>query len=388
MLVTKLTAGVVLTLGLAGGLTWWGDVPRAAVGAADDTGRDARPEVTVRRPQVLEIAPYEDFVGRIDAVMSVDLRSRVRGMVQKVFVTEGAAVRKGELLFQIDPAVYEARVAQADGEVAAARARLKLAEATLTRLRAMKANNQVSREDVDRAEADLAQGQANLDRAEAVRKLAALEREYTQIRSPIDGKVGPPLIAPGSLAGEDTRLLTIHSVDPICVFFDVDERTAQRLSKAERAGAAPGGKGGGFPVQVGVTAEEGFPHRGKVDAVSLPVNPATGTVTLRGTLANADESLRPGMFARVRLTVGGPTRSLLVPEFAVGTDQGRKFVDVVTDKGVVERRTVKLGSAFHGLRVIEAGVTENDWVVTGADAVRPGTAVRVRKDEGPADRRP
>jgi RND family efflux transporter MFP subunit len=320
--------------------------------------RDNPLTVEVSQPITREVIDYEDFTGRTEAVAKVDLRPRVTGYIDKVNVKEGAAVKRGDVLFEIDPRPYKAELDQVNAELVLAEARLKKADAELERAKALLKAKGISQEEYASTEADHLVAQAGVQAARARRERAQLNLEFTRVTAPIDGKIGRPALTAGNLAVADTTsLATLFSVDPMYVAFDLDERTLLRLR-------LKAGKDGELPVLMALANEDGFPRRGKVESVGAQVDPNTGTVRCRATLPNADGVLLPGMFVRVRLVTSAPYKALLVAEQAVVSDQGQKFVYVVNDKNRAERRTVKLGSTQDGgLRVVTEGLKADEWVV-------------------------
>jgi RND family efflux transporter MFP subunit len=354
--------------------------------AADKPGAAARLKVEVSRPLSREVFDYEDFTGRTEAVESVEIRARVTGMLTKVLFQAGSLVKQGDLLFEIDPRPYQAELDKVEAEVRRAEARLKHQAEEVERAKKLLENKTLSREEFSRALAGREDAEGALRVARAGRDLAKLNLMFTRITAPITGRIGRPSLSPGNLVkADDTALTTIVSMNPMYVYFDIYERTLLRLRRTAREGKA---KGEGTPVQLGLTDEEGFPRQGKIDFVDNRLNPATGTLHLRAVFPNADGFLLPGLFARVRLATGEPYKALLIPERAVTTGQehspsggppagqGTPYVFVVTDRNVVERRPVKLGAVFDGLRVVKEGLAVGDWVISsGPKGVRPGQTV-------------
>lgn len=341
----------------------------------------APPEVAVSRPLVREVTDYEDFTGRVEAVQTVDLRPRVSGYLTRVNFKAGATVNPGDLLFEIDPRPYQAKLDRAQAEVAQAEARLKRLTADFERAKRLLAGRGLTAEEYDKIAGEREEAEAALHVAQAARDAARLTLGFTRVAAPVGGKIGRPALDVGNLAVADTTSLArIVSVDPVYVFFDVDERTLLRRLRGKRAAGGKGERDPETPVFMGLADEEGFPHLGKVAGADNRVDPATGTSTWHALFPNSQGLLVPGMFARVRLPVGAPYRALLVPERAVGTDQGRAFVLVVTDQDFVERRAVTLGPRQENLRTVKEGLTEADQVVVDAKAqVRPGMAVTPKR---------
>jgi RND family efflux transporter MFP subunit len=345
---------------------------RAAVSAAEP------PEVRVSLPVARQVADVADFTGRADAAARVELRARVSGYLVKVLFKDGADVKEGDVLFDIDPRPYQAELDKAEARLTLSVSRLKRAEADLKRAKALLANRAISQEEFDRFAADRDEAEAAVGGARADREAARLTLGFTKVTAPIAGRIGRRLLDAGNVVkADDTALATLVTQDPLYACFDIDEATLVRVRKAVQEGKLKGA----VLVTVGLAGEEGFPHQGLVDFVDNHVDPATGTVHARVVLPNADGLLSPGMFARVRLPVGGPYPSLLVPQAAVASDQGRKYVYVVNGQDVVESRTVTLGPREGELVAVKEGLKAGDRVVVGGlHGLRPGMAVRPGKD--------
>ncbi len=345
-----------------------------------DEPKDKAPVVEVRQPVVREVTDYQDFTGRLDAVQSVDLRARVTGYLVKVSFKPGSTVKQGDVLFEIDPRPYQAALDAATGEVARAEARLKLATANLERAKALMKTGAITQEDYNKAVGDAEEAKATLVAAQATRQIHQLNVSYTKVTAPIAGKIGLPLLTEGNLVTADkTPLAKIVSTDPVYVYFEVDERTQLHLARLKGKGE----EATALPVQMGLVDEDGFPHSGKVDFVDTQVN--GGAVRWRAVFANADDLLKPGLFARVRLTTSRPHKAMLVPEAAVVTDQGKKYLFIFHDKsGTVERRLVKVGGLHGDLREVTEGLTGDGWVaVKGIKDLTPGETVTPKKVDKP-----
>jgi RND family efflux transporter MFP subunit len=337
--------------------------------------------VTVSQPVERDVTDYVDFTGRTAAVDSVELRARVWGYLDKVNFKEGALVKSGDVLFEIDPRVYRADFERNRGTVAQYEARVHRTERDYRRAKTLLARASVGQEEYDRYEADYREAAANLDIARANRDLAELNLGYTRVRAPVSGRVSRYVVTVGNLVqagdqGGGTLLTTIVSLDPMYAYFDVDERTALRVRQLVREGKADSPRDGGFPVSLGLANEEGHPHQGTVNFVDNQVNSKTGTIRLRGVFPNKDQVLLPGLFARVRTPIGRPHQALLVSERALDTDQGQKILYVVNDKNEVASRPVRLGALHKGLREIADGLKQGERVIVdGIQNVRPGVTV-------------
>jgi RND family efflux transporter MFP subunit len=343
------------------------------------------PAVVVGQPVQRVVTDFEEFTGRLEAAASVDLRARVSGYLLKVHFRAGAEVKEGDVLFEIDPRPYQAEVDRAQAQVAQAEARLRIADADLKRAEALlKVPGALSREEYDKAVAEREAARAAVGAVRAGLDLARLNLSFCQVKAPISGRISRPFVDPGNLVkADDTLLAQIVVTDPMHVVFDMDERSVLRLRRQVQE-ANPLDGGPRLPLRVGLANEKGFPHEGVVDSVGLKLDPERGTLAVRGVLANPKGLLMPGLFVRVRLPLGKPHPALLVPEKAVGTDQGRKFLYVVDEQNRVVLRAVRTGALHDGLRVIEEGLKPEEWVVVGGlERVRPGLVVAPQRQPPP-----
>lgn len=329
--------------------------------------------IPVSTAQVLErpVTAWDEFSGRVEAVERVEIRPRVSGAIEAVHFQEGQIVKRGDLLFTIDPRPYEAEVARAEAAVVAAEARQTLASTQFERSERLLAERAIAQREYDERQNALREAQASLHSARAALQTAKLDLEFTRVRAPVAGRVSRAEITEGNVinAGPGAQVLTtVVSVSPIYVGFQADERTLLRLQASAANGPAP--------VSVGLADEPGYPHGGRIKALDNRIDPQSGTIRLRAEFENPDGKLIPGMFARVRLASSGMRRALLVNDRAIGTDQDKKFVMVVgTDKHVAYRE-VALGPVVDGLRVVQGGLHAGEWiVVNGLQHVRPGDAV-------------
>jgi RND family efflux transporter MFP subunit len=339
----------------------------------------ALPEVIVSHPLEREVTDYADFTGRTEAVDAVEVRARVDGYLEKVNFKEGALVKQGDVLFEIDPRPYQAEVDRAQAQVATHEATLKRAQADNARARilSIKSPGVLAQQEVDRYRAEEEEALANLHASKAALVNAQLNLGFTKVTSAIDGRVSRYSVTVGNLIVHDQTLLTtIVSVDPIYVYFDVDENTVLRVRQLIRAGKARSARDSEVPVKLGLANEEAHPHLGTINFVDNKLNPRTGTLRLRGVFANPDEQLAPGYFARVRVPIGQPYQALLVSERALDSDQGQRIVYVVDDKNKLIARPVRIGALHDGRRVIEDGLQPGEQVVViGLQHVRPGLSV-------------
>lgn len=338
------------------------------------------PGVTVAEVPERDINEWDEFTGRVEAVDAVEIRPRVSGYIQRVAFAEGSEVRKGDVLFEIDPRPYAADLARAEAQVEVARTRAQLAARDVVRAGRLVAVQAISKEEFDSRTAGQAEGEAAVRAAEADAATARLNLEWTRVRSPISGRVGRAEVTEGNLvqAGPPTATLltTVVSLDPIYVLFEGDEQTYLRYTMLARSGARPSSRDRRNPVYIGLANEEGFPHEGYVDFVDNQLNPESGTIRARAVLSNKERYFTPGLFARVKLVGSGRYRAALIQDRAVGTDQDKKFVLVLKPDSTVEYRAVQIGRLVDGLRIVQQGVAPGERiVVNGLQRVRPGMKV-------------
>ncbi len=375
--------------------------------------------VTAGTPVEKPVTDYVEFTGRTDAVDSVEIRARVTGFLKKVFFVndeesdakgaggsatearEGTEVKAGTKLYEIDDREYQADLQDANGELTTALAQQEKAVSDMKRGITLKDKGNISAEEYERIETAKKQADAHVESAQAKRERAELNVEFSHITAPISGKISRTEVSAGNLIRADNTLLTtIVSVDPIYVNFDLDERTLLTIrklmleGKIKNGGTGTTGSKETFSVEMGLAIDVGYPKKGFIDFLDNRVNPATGTIRVRGVFANPEwapqkREMAPGMFARVRVPLGEPHPALLVAERAIGTDQGRKFVYVIDEKNEVVDRTVTLGPVYDGLRVIAEGLKGGEKVIIdGLQRVRPGVEVApkpARMDSRPGE---
>lgn len=347
------------------------------------------PPVSVSKALVRDITNHDDYEGRIAAVETVEVRPRVRGHLVKVNFQDGQMVKEGDLLFEIDPRTYKAGLDAAEAQKAVAEANLELAKKEYARSSNLAKKGAASREELEVWMAKQATATAERLKALASVEQAQLDLDFTKVTSPINGKIGRPQVTVGNLVnagGGETLLTTIVTVDPMYVYFDVDERALLRYRGEARKEKADGDasqisiKELKIPVYIALEGEEGYLHKGLIDFADNRVNPSTGTIQVRGVLPNAKRLLDAGMRARVRIPVGNLHKAVMITERAVGTDQGRKFVYVVNDQNTAERRDVKLGRLSDGLQVVQEGLRpEDSIIVNGIQRVRDGAQVEPKR---------
>lgn len=315
------------------------------------------PAVVVAEVLVEPAVVRDNFTGRVEAPETVALRPRVSGYIDRVAFSEGELVQEGDVLFEVDPRPYLAREQSAEAELARARSQLKLAESQAQRARQLLDGRAISREEHDQRDAARAAAQAAVSAAEAALESARLDLQYTQVKSPITGRVGRALVTRGNLANADETLLTtLVSVDPMHVYFESDQQTFEDSRELLDARQRP-------EVRVGLAGEEGFPHRGRLDFVDNQLNRHSGTIQFRAVVPNPDGRLKSGQFARVEMPTERLHEALLVDRKAVLTDQDRRFVYVVDDQDRVQRRDVEPGRRVNDLVVIRSGLSAGDRVI-------------------------
>ena len=346
------------------------------------------PKVTVAQPVQQEVVDYLEFTGTAQAFEEANIQARVAGFLQSMHFTPGTQVKKDDLLFVIDPKEYQAELNAAIAELKAARAQHHRAEIEYER--AKRVHDQGAGRETDvvkwRGERDVAL--AAIERAKAKVERAQLNMSYTQIASPISGRIGRNLVDVGNLVGEGepTLLTRVTRYDPMYVYFNLNERDLLRVIEmiredARARGLDPDNVDRGeieVPLFLGLANEEGYPHEGRYDYADSAVDPETGTLQLRGTFENATKppKLLPGLFARIRMPIGNRPDMPLVTERAIGTDQRGTFLMVVDAENSVERRSVQTGQRIDGLIVIEEGLQKDDRVVVkGVQRARPGRKV-------------
>src|SRR3984893_18494050 len=371
-------AGLVLAaVATAGGATFL----NGRIGAAQAETVAAAPaalpvSVSVVTPR--ETVPWDEFSGRLEAVERVEVRSRVAGAIQEIHFREGALVKQGDLLILIDPSLYAADVARAEGQVAAAKARVVVTKSDFERGQQLSDSHTISQRDVDGRVNAYREAEANLKTAEATLQTAQLNLSYTEVRAPVAGRGRKLEITVGNLiaAGPGAPVLTtLVSVNPIYASFNADEQVVTRALRtlAEQGASSEIER---IPVQMGTGATDGTPYKGRMQLIDNQVDARSGTVRVRAIFDNADGRLIPGQFARLLMGQPKPEPTLLISERAVGTDQNKKFVMVVDKDSKAEYREVALGVSIDGMRVVTGGLHAGERIVVkGLQRVRPGAVV-------------
>jgi membrane fusion protein, multidrug efflux system len=358
---------------LAVTLSGCGDKPPAQAAAGP-------PPVTVAQPTKRTVTDWDEFTGRFEAVEEVQVRARVGGSVNSVEFRDGAIVRAGDLLYVIDSRPFEAVAEQADGQLSDARAKAELARRELDRALTLVQTSAVSESIVDQRRQTLQAAHAAEMQAEGALKAANLNIEFTHVLAPMAGRVSRHLVSVGNLVqgseGNATLLTSIVTLDPIYIYFDVDEATYLKNNKLWFEGRRPSSRDTPNPVQVTLTGETKPSHDGKMDFLDNRLDVSTGTLRSRAVIPNKDFSILPGQFGRVRLIGSSPYEALLLPDTAIATDQSRKIVFVVKDDDTVEAKPVTLGPLDEGLRVIREGLKAEDRVIVdGIQRARVGAKV-------------
>jgi RND family efflux transporter MFP subunit len=346
------------------------------------------PKVTVSPPQLATVTNWDEYPGHLDAVEMVEIRPRVAGYIDSIHFQEGTEVKAGDLLCVIDPRPYQADLDHAQAQRQQAETHLELMRSDLKRVESLRGTKAISEEEYDSRSNAVREAEAALVAAKASEAIARINLDYTQIKAPISGKIGRRLVTAGNYVqlqgngGSATVLATIVSVNPIYAYFDVEESAFLKYRSITKAAEADGG---GLVCELALVNEEGFAHRGRLDFFDNQVNPQSGTIRLRAVFDNGDRALVPGMFANVRVLAGPPEQTLVVPDVAVGSDQGYKYVYVVNAEDVVKKRDITTGRAHGPLRVVLKGLTADDRViVNGLMMLRPGAKVVVQTPESKA----
>ena len=375
----SIAASTAVALALAAALTLTGCGSNAAAQAA---AAPPPPQVDVAQVISKNVTEFDEFTGRFEAVDRVEIRPRVSGYISARNFEEGREVKKGDVLFVIDPRPYEATFKHSKAQLDQARSQAVLAKSERERATKLLESHAISQEEYDSRVASLEQADANVEAAQAALDSAALDLSFTRVTAPISGKISRALVTEGNLvAAGQTLLTTLVSLDPIYVRFDGDEQAYLKYIKIAREAVAAKAKSNeagttGSPVLVGLANEAGYPHQGVMVFVDNELDATTGTIRGRAKLDNRDRAFTPGLFARVKLMGSNQYNALLINDSAVGTDQTVRYVLVVGADNKVEYRPVKLGPIIDGLRVVTDGLKAGETiVVSGLQRVRPGSPV-------------
>jgi membrane fusion protein, multidrug efflux system len=347
-----------------------------ACGNSQAEAPPAPPEVDAAQVVTKSVRQWDEFTGRIAAIGAVDIRPRVSGYIDRIAFKEGDMVKAGDLLFVIDPRPYRATYDSAAGQLERARASAQLAEAQYKRAESLVKTDAISIDTYDTRNAALGQTSADMHAAEAALATAKLNLDFTEVRSPIAGRVSRALLTLGNLVQADQTVLTsVVSQDPVYVYFQPDEQSFLRYRELARKGERANSDN---PVRVGLASETGFPHSGTMNFVNNQVDAATGTINVRATVPNPDGVFVPGLYARVQLEGRAEYMAVLIDDKAIMTDQDRKYVYVLGPEDKVKRKDIVLGSVHDGLRVVQSGLDANDkLIVAGLQKIfAPDTKVK------------
>lgn len=354
----------------------------AAIVACAPTEEVAAPQQTIPSVPVASVihqnlTEWDEFTGRLEAPESVNLRPRVSGYVADVILKEGAIVRAGDLLFQIDERSFRAEVERLDAQLSSAESQLALASSHYKRAKQLSSQNAIADQILDDRLANYRQARAAVKSVTAALELARLNHSYTQVKAPIDGRVSNAIVTKGNyVTAGQTQLTTIVSTDTVYAYFDADEQTYLNYVKLAKDGSRPSSRDVKNPVYMALANELDYPHEGYIDFVDNRVDPRTGTIRGRAIFDNADGEFIPGLFARIKLIGSASYQGILIDDKAIGTDLNNKFVLIVDENNVVQYRGVTLGEKLGGLRIISSGLDANDKiVVNGLQRVRPGAEI-------------
>ncbi|QXI25686.1 multidrug efflux RND transporter periplasmic adaptor subunit MexE [Pseudomonas vanderleydeniana] len=350
-------------------------VVMSACGKAPVAAGGAMPAAKVSVAKVIEqpVNEWDEFTGRLEAPETVEIRPRVSGQIDQVAFTEGALVKKGDLLFQIDPRPYQAEVHRLEAQLQQARATANRTANEAERGKRLLTSNAISTELADTRTSTAQEAKAAVDATQAQLDLARLNLSFTRVTAPITGRVSRAEITAGNIVTADvTPLTSVVSTDKVYAYFDADERVYLKYTQLARQGK----RGQTTPVYLGLSNETGNPHLGQMNFVDNQVNPRTGTIRGRAVFDNSDGSFTPGLYARLKLVGSGTYDAVLINDEAVGTDLGKKFVLVMDAEKKTAYRTVELGPKIEGLRIVRSGLNKDDTVIVkGLQRVRPGSPV-------------
>ena len=335
------------------------------------------PKVTVAKPVVREIIEQDQYTGRFDPIEFVEVRARVTGYLEKVNFMDGATVKKGDVLFVIDRRPYKAALEQAQASLTSAKARLSFSQTDLERAQTLSKGGNISEQVTDQRRQASQTAQADVDSAEAALRNAQLNYDFTEVKSPINGRISQRLVTEGNIViADQTMLTTIVSLDPIYFSFTVDEKSFLKYQNSLGIGMGQTQRGKGVPILIALSGEAKPTRKGTLDFVDNRVDNSTGTILLRATVENADGFIKPGLFGVVSMPATKPFQGIMIPDEAVAANQDKRIVYVVAEDGTVSSKDVKLGPKVDGYRVIRDGLKGDETiVVNGTSRVRPGAKV-------------
>jgi len=337
----------------------------------------APPSVTVAKPVVKDIIERTDFIGRFEAVDQVDVRARVSGYIDKIHFEDGTLVKAGDLLFTIDPRPYRNALEQAQATVTSSQVRLDFAQSDLDRAEQLRRTGNVSDQVFDQRRQAFLTAKAELDRAQAALRQAQLDVDFTEVRSPLTGRLSRRLVSGGNLVNANQTILTnVLTLDPIQFYFDVDERSYLAYSRQIQGGTRTSSNGSANEVLLTLTDERLGQRKGQLDFVDNRLDAASGTIRARAVFANKDLFLTPGLFGRVTIGASDPYSAVLLPDEAIGSDQDRRVAYVLGENNVVSLKPIRVGPRIDGYRVIREGLKGDETVVVnGLVRVRPGSPI-------------
>ena len=343
------------------------------------------PKVTVSQPRVATVTNWDEYPAHLEAVEMVEIRPRASGYIDSIHFQDGAEVKAGDLLFVIDPRPYQADLDVATARRKQAETRLELTQSDLKRAERLKGTKAISEEELDTRYNAVREAEAAVAAAKATEATARLNLDYTQVKAPISGKLGRRLLTAGNFVqlqgngGSATTLATLVSLDPIYAYFDVEEAVYHKYQEVMKGAPAVACE---VPCELALVNEQGFPHKGHLDFSDNQVNPQTGTLRLRAVFDNRDRALVPGMFGNLRVLSGKPAQAMLVPDVAVQSDQGYKFVYIVNSDNKIETRSIEAGRAHGPQREVLKGLKPDDRVVVnGLMMLRPGVRVEAQESQ-------
>lgn len=349
---------------------------KSAPAGASPQGAGGPPPVSVAPVTQRVVQEFDEFSARLEAVDTVDIRARVAGTLDKVHFSEGQKVKKGDVLFTIDPRPFAMEVARVDAQIAAARTQWGLAKSELARAERLLTLQAISQQDTDKLRAAARNSETSIQAAQAELNVAKLNLSFTRITSPIDGRISRALITPGNYVKVgDQVLTTIVSIDRVYAYFDASEATYLKYARAAKDGSRPSSRDTANPVLMGLSDEQGYPHQGSMDFVDNRLNPATGSMRARAVFENANGQFTPGLSARIKLIGSGSYEATVVPDRAITTDQTRKIVMVVGANNLVEPREVKPAALIDGMRVVTGVKAGENIIVDGLQRAFPGAPV-------------
>ena len=349
-------------------------------------GAPPPPTVVVAKPIKRTVFDFDEYVGRFTAINSVEVRARVSGYLDKLHFKDGQLVKQGDLLFTIDKRPFQNTLDQARANLVQAQSNVAYTEADYTRGQALVRDKTITDQTFEQRAQAFRNAKASVTANEAAVRQAELDLEFTELRAPVNGRIGDRRVSPGNLvtggtSGNTTMLATIVSIDPIYFEFTFDEASYLRYERLAKKGEDIASRNASVQVAIKLIDESDFDHEGRMDFVDNVIERATGTIRGRAVFANPSEVFTPGMFARVRVPGSPPYEGLLVPDIAVGTEQARRYVVVVDDQDTARIKYVTLGQlTSDGLRVIKEGLGPDDRVVVnGLMQARPGTKVHAEE---------